>query len=583
MCSLFISLLLGHDDHKDDGTRCGTEQYMEEQFALDPTYKERLEKFEEYWKKHEEDIKSGKIKPISKTSVNQVVIPVVYHVLYNTQSQNVPDSVIAYQNQVLNDDFAGTNSDYNYVPIEFQPLRANDMGIRYFVQDTIRRQTSVTSFSTNNNIKFTNQGGSDVVEPNRFLNFWCGALSGGLLGYAQFPGGNPNTDGVVNAYFSLSPDAGPGPYNLGRTATHEIGHWLNLRHIWGDTSNCITNDFVDDTPPSNAPNYGCNKPNSPPIGPGTFPKRCTQNPYSQDMGVNYMDYSEDACLIMFTNGQSERAWQSIYQYRQGFNPTLAKYSNQLFIYNIYFIEYDHEILDDNKKCFGGIKELFYSNNINEGSQSNKYIYGCKQMTTNLNAKYIQDIKFIAIDNEKDINYDSVKCDDGYYKATQNLNIGNNNIQSMYMCIKYGRFSLDELSNIEKFEAVVDVTFIRDNNRLNMNEKEWIININDNINKNGISLNLAFKKIEINVDKDSTPYFSSVMNQNSTTEKYIYIGIAVGCIGIIVMIMSAVLYFKYCRNNQKNIKTKDVLSNIIESDSLNAYGSHEMEMAKIDVK
>jgi hypothetical protein len=118
-----------------------------------------------------------------------------------------------------------------------------------------------------------------------------------LLGYAQFPGGPPGTDGVVilNAAFGTTGTA-TAPYNLGRSATHEVGHWLNLRHIWGDTEDCSGTDFVDDTPNAQHPNYG--KPTFPHIS-------CTNGP-NGDMFMNYMDYVDDAAMFMFTAGQVVR-------------------------------------------------------------------------------------------------------------------------------------------------------------------------------------------------------------------------------------------------------------------------------------
>ena len=103
-----------------------------------------------------------------------------------------------------------------------------------------------------------------------------------------------------------------GAVNKGRTATHEIGHWLNLMHIWGDNSGCSNtqriSDFVLDTPPSSSSNFGC------PSG----IKRCAANPYSQDMYMNFMDYVDDSCMVMFTQLQNARAQASIQQYRGGF-------------------------------------------------------------------------------------------------------------------------------------------------------------------------------------------------------------------------------------------------------------------------
>ena len=126
--------------------------------------------------------------------------------------------------------------------------------------------------------------------PAQYLNIWVCDISRGILGYAQFPGGNSATDGVVigGDYFGLT----SGAYGLGRTATHEIGHYLNLRHIWGD-GGCSQDDFVYDTPISDRSNGGC-------------PQYPTVHCNTPDMTMNYMDYTYDECMYMFTNGQRNR-------------------------------------------------------------------------------------------------------------------------------------------------------------------------------------------------------------------------------------------------------------------------------------
>ena len=92
--------------------------------------------------------------------------------------------------------------------------------------------------------------------------------------------------------YSSLPGGSAAPYNLGRTATHEVGHYLNLRHIWGD-GRCRQDDFVTDTPSSDGANYGC-------------PSYPTVNCSSTDMTMNYMDYTDDGCMYMFTDGQRNR-------------------------------------------------------------------------------------------------------------------------------------------------------------------------------------------------------------------------------------------------------------------------------------
>ncbi|WP_350289412.1 zinc metalloprotease [uncultured Croceitalea sp.] len=221
-----------------------------------------------------------------------ITIPVIVHVLYNNAAENISDQQIASQIAVLNNDFNAANNDINQVPSLFSGV-VGDIDINFVLDQTIRKSTSRTSFGTNDAIKFDSQGGSDVVTPNTHLNMWVGNIGGGILGYAQFPGGSAATDGVVvgTDYFGTSGTA-TAPFDGGRTMTHEVGHWLNLRHIWGD-GRCNRDDFVSDTPKSDRPNYGC----------PSFP---TTHCRSTDMTMNYMDYVDDECMYMFTNGQTER-------------------------------------------------------------------------------------------------------------------------------------------------------------------------------------------------------------------------------------------------------------------------------------
>lgn len=251
----------------------------------------------------------------NRTTVS-VTIPVVFHVVYNTSAQNISDARLLAQLDQLNLDFAKLNTDFSTVPAAFQPYGANTEVQFCLAQrdpnglattGINRIQTSVTSFSTSGNpVKFASSGGADAWPRDKYLNVWVCNISGGILGYAQFPGGAANTDGVVLLYSSVGSMLTPGtatPYHLGRTATHEVGHWLNLRHIWGDAT--CGNDFVDDTPVQNGANFGC----------PSFPKlssNCTQSApwtgtaYQGDMFMNYMDYGDDPCLKMFSLGQKDR-------------------------------------------------------------------------------------------------------------------------------------------------------------------------------------------------------------------------------------------------------------------------------------
>jgi len=213
-------------------------------------------------------------------------IPVVVHVVYANSQENISDAQINSQISVLNDDFNASNSDLN-PPAEFSGV-VGDCDFQFTLDQVIRLAGDRNSWGTSDAVKSY----SPVVDPARKLNIWVCNIGGGILGYAQFPGGSASTDGVVVSpqYFG-STGYVSAPFNKGRTTTHEIGHYLNLRHIWGD-GRCKRDDFVADTPSSDRANYGC--PNS--------AYHCRSN----DMYMNYMDYVDDACMFMFSEGQKER-------------------------------------------------------------------------------------------------------------------------------------------------------------------------------------------------------------------------------------------------------------------------------------
>jgi pregnancy-associated plasma protein-A len=235
------------------------------------------------------------------------VIPVVVHVVFNGAAQNISDAQIQSQIDVLNHDFRKTNADISNLPSVFQPLAA-DARIEFELATTdpngnptngiTRTSTTSNGFSDDNKVKHAGTGGADAWPRDNYLNLWVCRLTGGLLGYAQFPGGPADTDGVVildTAFGNTGTAAAP--FNLGRTATHEIGHWLNLRHIWGDDGNgCSGDDFVADTPNCAGSNTGV----------PSFPHITCNNGPDGDLFQNYMDYTDDAGMFMFTSGQVTR-------------------------------------------------------------------------------------------------------------------------------------------------------------------------------------------------------------------------------------------------------------------------------------
>ena len=268
---------------------CGSMDVLESQLEEDPKRAFMMDQIET----HLLNIENTGVR-----EVNGVVnIPVVVHVIYNNSTENISDAQVLSQINVLNEDFRRTNPDADDTwsqatdsEIEFCMATSDPLGNA--TSGIVRTSTSVSAFGTNDQMKFASSGGADAWPASDYLNIWVCDISGGILGYAQFPGGSATTDGIVidYQYFGTIGTASA-PFDLGRTATHEVGHWLNLRHIWGD-GGCNVDDFVSDTPASNSANYGCALGNS----------ACG----SVDMVQNYMDYSDDACMNLFTLGQRNR-------------------------------------------------------------------------------------------------------------------------------------------------------------------------------------------------------------------------------------------------------------------------------------
>ena len=264
---------------------CATQDVLEAQIKADPTLAIRMNQIEAFT---ENKLLTGKL-------VNgKIQIPVIVNVLYRTAAENISDAQIQTQIDVLNKDFNAQNADYGNVPALFAGVKAN-VEISFVLEKINRKSTTKTSWGTNDAMKKTASGGLDPTSPTTKLNLWSCKIGGGILGYAQFPGGSSTTDGVVidSNSFGLS-GAAAAPYNLGRTGTHEVGHWMNLRHIWGD-ANC-GNDLVNDTPVHNTANYGV----------PAYPhySTCTGTPV--EMTMNYMDYTDDNAMYMFTTGQKNR-------------------------------------------------------------------------------------------------------------------------------------------------------------------------------------------------------------------------------------------------------------------------------------
>ena len=229
------------------------------------------------------------------------IVPVVVHILYNDASQSLTDEQIRSQLTVLNNDFRKRNTDVSEVPYPFLNL-ATDARITFCLarvdpvgrptSGIIHKHTTTQVWTADDAMKFSASAGDDAWDAKRYLNIWVCNLFGRNLGYSSLPGGIANKDGVVIQYGAFGTIGSVAPFNKGRTATHEIGHWLGLKHLWGDAD--CGDDGIADTPPQKTYNNGC----------PTFPhtSSCSANS-NGDMFMNYMDFSNDACMHMFTRGQ----------------------------------------------------------------------------------------------------------------------------------------------------------------------------------------------------------------------------------------------------------------------------------------
>lgn len=241
------------------------------------------------------------------------VIPVVVHVIHNGTAvgveANISDAQILEQIRILNEDFRRLNADANRTPEEFLPVAA-DANIEFILakQDPnglptngiVRRQGTKTTYGPED---ATLIGQLSQWNPEEYLNIWVVPLVSPYLGYATFPTSNlpglnfaPTAairDGVTLDYRFFGMGPGTAVNTKGRTATHEVGHYFGLRHIWGD-GGCEVDDFVLDTPNQNNPNNICNV---------NYSRFSCGN---VNMIQNYMDYTPDACMNLFTKGQVDR-------------------------------------------------------------------------------------------------------------------------------------------------------------------------------------------------------------------------------------------------------------------------------------
>lgn len=278
--------------------KCASSDYFKEQLVKDPALASNIAAIEQFTK----DFTRDELQ--SKTLINTSIIkiPVVVHVLYHTQDEKLTVAKIQSQIDALNKYFRRRNADTINAPLYFRSFGADcEIEFQLAKSDPKRRATTgiiykytpVTKWKADDQVKFSASMGDDAWDARNYLNIWVCNLDR-FAGYATLPGGDITKDGVVIAYSTFGASGLTTGYNLGKTAVHEVGHWLNLRHTWGDEY--CGDDGVSDTPKQASYTVGC---------PSTTRITCGNGPYG-DMYMNYMDYTNDDCINMFTQGQKQR-------------------------------------------------------------------------------------------------------------------------------------------------------------------------------------------------------------------------------------------------------------------------------------
>ncbi len=297
---------------------CGTEQYRQQEEKKNPNIKKQraaIERQTQRWiRENAEKLKE---------SPEVITIPVVVHIVHNPAhpEQNISNEQVFSQIDALNRDFRRLNADTTNTPQLFQPVAADTEIMFRLARRTperlptngiTRTPTNVNSFTLeDDNVKYDNSGGKNIWNRDQYLNIWVCNLEPNYLGYAQYPGGLPATDGIVISYKNFGTTGTVShPYNKGRTAAHEVGHWLNLLHTWGDEDNCDATDYVADTPTQESAYHQC--PSFPQVSCG-----------SEDMFMNYMDYTHDHCTNIFTNGQKNRMHATLHGFRAPLKNSVA--------------------------------------------------------------------------------------------------------------------------------------------------------------------------------------------------------------------------------------------------------------------
>lgn len=278
---------------------CSSADYLQTELRNNPSLADQMNKIETFVQRQINNTLSTNM--AARVQGMVIKIPVVVHILYHLPGENISDQAVFSQIDMLNKCFRRTNADTANTPAIFKPVAADcEIEFQLAISDPQRKNTTgiihkytpIAYWQADDQVKLSSQMGDDAWDASNYLNIWvCNIRK--VAGYSSVPGGAANKDGVVIDYRVFGSNNSSG-YDMGKTAVHEVGHWLGLKHVWGD-ANC-GDDLVGDTPKQSGYNVGC---------PSGIRLSCNNGP-AGDMFMNYMDYTNDACVNLFTEGQKER-------------------------------------------------------------------------------------------------------------------------------------------------------------------------------------------------------------------------------------------------------------------------------------